>query len=738
MKKYFIPFSYMVVAFSLFGQIENSNLIKIEESDSNKIIIEKAAHVIPTKRQLDYLNREYIAFIHFGVNTFNSVEWGNGFEDPAVFAPNSIDTDQWCRIIKDAGMKLVVLTVKHHDGFCLWPSRYTNHSVASSPDYENGNGDVFKELSISCEKYGLKLGVYLSPADLYQIESSEGLYGNLSEYRERVIPRVVKNRPFENKTSFKFKVDDYNEYFLNQLFELLTEYGPIYEVWFDGATPKSKGGQKYSYNEWYKLIRELTPNASIFGKGPDIRWCGNEGGKTRKSEWNVIPLQVHPTNYQWDDLTANDLGSNNKLYGSKYLYYLPAETNTSIRHGWFFRDDTKQQVRSATDVFDIYERSVGGNSVFMLNIPPNRNGQISKRDEISLVESGRRIRETYTDNLVASSINPVLIDNDLNSSISDSIITIGVKSGEIVNRIVLQEATALYGQRVKSFSVEAKVDGSWKEICNETIIGFKKIIRFDEIEASDFKIIIKGSRLKAHIAEVGLYYAKSYPPVVNISRNKKGVVSLSLDKGNFSWKSYASEIHQNDIEIYYTLNGESPNKTSSLKYNKPFKLKNGGWLKTLAIKDEILGPISELNFGLSSDKCKIKIVKSARSEVGSFYSNLIDNNSSTSWFSANNLPQSLTYDMKMVKNFSGFIWIPALNSDNTKGLINLGIIEVSNNGESWKEVDTFKFGNIINDPSMRIHYLEDIIKCRYIRITALEGAGDIKIFGASELQIMVE
>src|SRR5690606_32344855 len=216
--------------------------IKIEKGESRESILEKAAHVVPTANQLSALDNEFIAFIHFGPNTFTRKEWGNGMEDPAVFDLQTLDTDQWCQAMKAAGMKMVIFTAKHHDGFVLWQSRYTNHGVISS-GYKNGKGDVLKELSESCKKYDVKIGICLSPADLYQIESPDGLYGNLSNYTKRTIPREVEGRPFDNKTTFEFEVDDYNEYFLNQLFELLTEYGEIHEVWFDGAHPKRKGGQ---------------------------------------------------------------------------------------------------------------------------------------------------------------------------------------------------------------------------------------------------------------------------------------------------------------------------------------------------------------------------------------------------------------------------------------------------------------------------------------------------------------
>ena len=257
--------------------------IKVEPGDTEAQVIAKAVKVTPTPAQLHALENGFEAFVHFGPNTFTGVEWGSGIEDPAVFAPQCIDTDQWCECFKAAGMKRVILTAKHHDGFVLWPSRYTEHGVASSPFKK----DVVKALSASCAKYGLEFGFYLSPADLYQMESPEGLYGNGSAATLRTIPRPVEGRPFSNSTTFEFEVDDYNEYFLNQLFELLTEYGPISELWFDGAHPKHKGGQLYNYLAWKELIHTLAPGAVVFGK-EDLRWCGNEAGETRGAEWNIF------------------------------------------------------------------------------------------------------------------------------------------------------------------------------------------------------------------------------------------------------------------------------------------------------------------------------------------------------------------------------------------------------------------------------------------------------------------
>ncbi|MBO7644540.1 MAG: alpha-L-fucosidase, partial [Bacteroidales bacterium] len=311
-----------------------SHTVKVNPDDSPAAVIAKAVRVVPSAGQLHALDNGFAAFVHFGPNTFTGVEWGSGMENPSVFAPDSIDTDQWCRTFASAGMKRVILTAKHHDGFVLWRSRYTSHGVMSSP-YQ---GDVVKELAASCAKYGLEFGFYLSPADLYQMEAPDGLYGNGSTATMRTIPRPVEGRPFAGNTTFQFEVDDYNEYFLNQLYELLTEYGPVSEVWFDGAHPRRKGGQQYNYLAWKELIHTLAPEAVVFGK-EDLRWCGNEAGLTRESEWNVLPFSQDPSALNmFDDLTDPDLGSRELLLRHNkpfWLHYQPAETDVSIRDGWF-------------------------------------------------------------------------------------------------------------------------------------------------------------------------------------------------------------------------------------------------------------------------------------------------------------------------------------------------------------------------------------------------------------------
>lgn len=495
------------------GTRKYCNTVKIDGDDANTII-EKAANVVPTANQLAALDREFIAFIHFGPNTFTGKEWGSGFESSETFALETLDADQWCKAIKDAGMKMVIFTAKHHDGYIMWQSRYTDHGIMSSK-FRDGKGDVLRDLSESCRKYGLELGIYLSPADLYQIESPDGLYGNLSKPTLRTIPREVEGRPFSNKTKFKFNVDDYNEYYLNQLFELLTEYGPISEIWLDGAHPKTKGGQTYNYNAWRELIRTLAPKANIFGR-EDLRWCGNEGGHTRDSEWNVVPYMANPDTLTWySDMMADPLGGREQLCEGKYLHYQPAETDVSIRDGWFWRDNTHQQTRTADNVFDMYERSVGGNAILLLNLPPDNQGRFPEKDLKTLEETGRRIRETYGIDLLEGAKCPkALLDNDIDTYIKvndgeDFVVTLPEKRW--INRIVLQEAIATVGERAERFAVDARIDDEWKEIATSTNIGHKRILRVNDIETDALRFRLLQSRAMVAISKMSAHYSHWSP-----------------------------------------------------------------------------------------------------------------------------------------------------------------------------------------------------------------------------------
>lgn len=738
MIKLSISLLFILTALTSIAQeqsIPYQNTIKINADDSRELIIDKAAHAIPTANQLDALKREFIAFVHFGPNTFTQREWGTGEEDPKVFDLKELHTDQWCEAMKAAGIQLVILTVKHHDGFVLWQSRYTKHGIMST-GFENGKGDILKDLTSSCKKYGLKLGIYLSPADLFQIENPDGLYGNDSKYTERTIPRSVPGRPFVNKTTFKFNVDDYNEYFLNQLFELLTEYGPVDEVWFDGANPKPKGNQQYDYIAWKKLIHTLAPKAVIFGK-EDIRWVGNEAGSTRETEWNVIPYPFNPdTANVFPDLTSVDLGSREQLYKAKYLHYQPAETNTSIREGWFYRDDQFQKVRSTDDVFDIYERAVGGNSVFLLNIPPNREGKFSPRDVEVLHQTGNRIKETYSGNLFAGATGmKALTDNDLNTRIllnnNNNEIVINLPHPVTINRFLIQEAVNTDGERVEEHAADAWVDGQWKEIAAATNIGFKRILRFAEVTSSKFRLRITKTRMNPAIATIGGYFYKTRPPQLQIFRNPEGMIMIQPVEPQFNWNPKKENAAKNlypAMRIYYSTDGSQP-RTGSHEFTQPFPLKKGE-VKAVAVMNGEVGPVTIVTPGIVKTNWKII---GTDSETPDHQGNLaIDEDPKTYWQSKeSNDHHFITMDLGKKYNLYAFAYAP--QNQKKEGMMAAGKIEVSTDGTQWLSAGSFEFGNLINDPTTRKFFFNSPLTARYIRITAMEIAGGDNSLAIAEL-----
>jgi len=715
------------------------NTLKVEPTDSKELIIQKAAHVIPTENQLEALKNEFIAFIHFGPNTFTRMEWGNGMEDPSIFELETLDTDQWCKSLKNAGVTMVILTVKHHDGFVLWQSRYTKQGVMSSP-FKDGKGDILEELTTSLKKYNLKLGIYLSPADLFQIESEKGLYGNGSEITERTIPAPVEGRPFSNKKTFKFKVDDYNEYFLNQLFELLTEYGEVHEVWFDGANPKQKGNQQYNYLAWRELIRTLAPKAVIFGK-EDIRWCGNESGKTRVSEWNIIPFQKDPMQLNsFSDITNSDIGSREKLYEANYLHYQATEINTSIREGWFYRDETHQKVRSADDVFDIYERSVGGNSIFLLNIPPNRAGKFSTEDVNVLEEVGTRIKETYKTNLFENAAGPKnLLDGDYNSvhnlKNSNQII-ITTKQPITINRLVLQEAIATHSERVEKHAFDAWVNNEWTQISEATNIGYKRILRFPKTTSNKFRVRILETRFTPALVSISAHYYKTQPPQLSISRTLDGILEIQPKKQDFNWKPHGIDVAKNlntNFEIRYTTDGTTPTK-ESLVYKEGVVI-NSGEVKAIAIDNNQLGSVASKVFGIL--KKNIKVIEVSSSVEKQQPTMAIDENTSTFWQSKpTGNKHFISFNLGTKVALKGFSYTP--QTVNSEGMIESGTIKISTNGKTWKTLENFEFGNLINDPTTREHYFKAPITTQYVKIETRSIAANKKTAAIAEIDFIKE
>ena len=469
-----------------------------KQFEQDKILVK----VHPSPRQLAVERMEFYAFAHFTVNTFTDKEWGDGTEPEAVFNPTALDADQWVDALKSAGVGGLILTCKHHDGFCLWPSAYTEHCVKNSP-WREGRGDVVREVSDACRRGGIKFGVYLSPWD-----RNQPLYG--------------QGRP-------------YDDYFCAQLTELLTQYGDIFTVWFDGACGEGPNGKKqvYDWDRYYALIRELQPGAAIAICGPDIRWCGNEAGDTRESEWSVLPTgfatpdAVAAESQKEDsaafrekkiDHMARDLGSRSFLEGATGYAWRPSETDTSIRPGWFYHASEDDRVRSTETLLDIWYRTVGGNSTLLLNIPPDRRGLFHETDVSRLREMGEYIRRTFAVNLAAAFEAPddgyhtadALREDSYDAYYKpfdgENAVTLSVKlkAPAAVTHVVLKEHIPM-SQRIEAFAVEAKTGGGWTEVARGTTVGYKKICRFAPVTTDELRIRIEDSRVCPVLSFVGVY-----------------------------------------------------------------------------------------------------------------------------------------------------------------------------------------------------------------------------------------
>lgn len=455
-----------------------------------------ALQPVPTAAQMAWHEMETNAFVHYTTNTFTGKEWGYGDESPKVFNPSRQDVNQWMEVFKEAGFQGVILTCKHHDGFCLWPSEYTNHSVKNSP-YQDGQGDVVKEVADACQRYGLKFGVYLSPWD--------------------------RNHPAYGST-------EYITYYRNQLQELFTNYGPVFEMWFDGAN----GGDGYyggareerridreTYYDWdntLDMVRAMEPEVIFFSDaGPSIRWCGNEAGFAGETNWNMItPDTLYPGKSGITELL--NTGAENGTH------WIPAEVDVSIRPGWFYHAEEDSLVKSPQKLFDIYLSSVGRGSTLLLNIPPDRRGLIHENDIAVLKGWKAMINREFKTNLATHAAVTTnnhrgnaqrfagnnLVDNDPETYWSTDD---GVKSGSLeidlqekkqIRYLVIQEYIKL-GQRVKSFNVEIWDNNQWQQIVAGTTIGYKRILSFEPVSTKKLKINILSAKACPVISNLEIY-----------------------------------------------------------------------------------------------------------------------------------------------------------------------------------------------------------------------------------------
>jgi alpha-L-fucosidase len=437
---------------------------------------------LPSPAQIAWQRMETNAFVHFGPNTFTNVEWGSGREDPAAFKPSAFDARQWVRAFKAGGMNGVILTAKHHDGFCLWPSKLSAHTVARSP-WRGGRGDVLREVSDACREAGLKFGLYLSPWD--------------------------RNHP-------AYGTPEYNAVFVRMLEEVLGTYGPVFEVWFDGANGEGPNGKRqvYDWPAFHDTVKRLQPDAVIFSDGgPGVRWVGNERGQGSITSWSLLDRHRYEPGTPFSD----DLGEGSALGRD----WVPPECDVSIRPGWFYRASEDARVKPASRLFELYEQSVGRNCQLLLNVPPDTRGLVAEPDADSLAGMRRAIDAAYGSNLAARARAAAdaqrdgfeasrAVDEDggtfwaVPESATRGTLTLAWPATVVFDRVVLQEPIAL-GQRVAEFEIEAVHDGQWTRIAAGSTIGYKRIVAVPRTTTARVRVTIHESRACPLMSEIGIF-----------------------------------------------------------------------------------------------------------------------------------------------------------------------------------------------------------------------------------------
>lgn len=646
---------------------------------------------LPSKAQLNWQDMECYMFIHLGPNTFTDKEWGHGDEDPKVFNPTQLDARQWARTAKLAGMKAVIITAKHHDGFCLWPSKYSTHTVRESA-WKNGKGDVLKELSAACKEYGLKFGVYLSPWD--------------------------RNHP-------DYGTAAYNQVFVNMLNEVLGSYGTVVEQWFDGANGEGPNGKKqvYDWPLFHKTVYKKQPNAVIFSDvGPGCRWVGNEDGIAGVTNWSTLNITGFAPGAAAPSQAVLNEGNVN---GEKWV---PAECDVSIRPGWFYSDATNDKVKSLQALMDIYYGSVGRNGNMLLNVPVDKRGLIYKADSIRLMEF-RRMREAIFKNNLA-----------LGAKVTTSVSRQGVTAGSVAdgkentywaspdrelkgsitlqfpkavnfNRLVLQEYIAL-GQRVKAFSVEIWQDGAFKELASATTIGHKRVLLLPDITTTRVRINILDALACPVISEVQLYKAPGLMALPEIRRDKDGQVTISC----------ASP----DPELHYTLDGKEP-VISSPVYTGHFDLPKGGVVKAKAFleKGKVASATVSVNYDIAPAKWTVLFADGQANDADP--ARAIDGDPASYWITsyqpdASKYPHEIQIDLAETLDLKGFTYTPRHQLVRS-GTIYTYEFYVSQDGKTWGQpVAQGSFANIANNPVIQYVKFDKSVSGRFIRLVALAPA----------------
>ena len=653
---------------------------------------------IPSERQLAWHDMEYYAFVHFNMNTFTNREWGTGAETPDQFNPTELDARQWARVAKDAGMRGIILTAKHHDGFCLWPTKTTEHSVKNSP-WRNGRGDLVKEVADACQEFGLKFGIYLSPWDRNNAD-----YGT---------PKYV-------------------EVFHEQLRELLTQYGPIFEVWFDGAnggsgyygganeTRKIANRTYYQWDTTTAMVRKYQPDAVIFSDGgPDIRWVGTEDGWAGETNWSIMKRdEIYPG---WEKYVELRYGHEDGTH------WLPAEVNTSIRPGWYYHPGEDHQVKSLSRLIRTYYESIGRNGNFLLNLPVDTRGLVHEADVAQLMALKQQIDKDFKDELGQEAKAFASNERGKSSSYCARMVNDGnpdtywatddgVTSGSIelqfdtpttLNRILLQEYIPL-GQRIKKFTIAAEIDDKWVELDTQTTIGNRRILQLDPITTTKLRLQVLDAKGPIALSNFEVYRAPNLLTEPEISRNREGLVSLNVPEER--------------AQVFYTLDGKSPDNTSFL-YSEPILVENPTLLKAVSFdpETESFSSILERRLDIPKQNWKVASVSSGNMESAI---NLMDENPLTFWATEPEVdtPQEIALDLGELYALNGFTYWP--NQERYPiGIITSYEFFSSTDGKRWTKLATGEFDNIVNSRIEQQIYFEPIA-ARYIKLRATKTTED--------------
>ncbi|WP_041633019.1 alpha-L-fucosidase [Maribacter sp. HTCC2170] len=667
---------------------------------------------LPSERQLAWHELEYYAFVHFNMNTFTNMEWGTGGEKPAQFNPSELDTRQWAKVAKEAGMKGIIITAKHHDGFCLWPTKTTEHSVKNSP-WKNGNGDLLKDLSEACKEFGLKFGVYLSPWDR-----------NHEDYGK---PEYVK---------------DFHE----QLRELLTNYGEVFEVWFDGAnggsgyygganeTRKIDNKTYYEWGEAVAIVRELQPNAVVFSDGgPDIRWVGNEEGWANETNWSIMRRnEIHPGWPRYVELRSGHEDG---------THWLPAEVDVSIRPGWYYHAAEDHQVKTLPKLLDIYYHSVGRNASFLLNLPVDNRGLVHETDVEQLktlrkqldadfkTELAKNAKVSATDERGKNTSYKAVNVNDgkpetywaTNDTVTNASLFFEFDEPTEVNRVLLQEYIPL-GQRVKNFIVSAELHGEWRELDGQTTIGFKRILRFETVKTKKIKVHFLEAKGPLAISNIELFRAPNLLIEPTIKRTREGMVSMVVP--------------DESVQIFYTLDGSEPTD-KSMKYDKSFEVNSPTMVKGISYDPDTneQSEITETYFDVSKKNWEVIHTTTGNMNDGI---RLMDDDPNTFWSTDKGVStiQEVIIDMGEVHNLKGFTYWP-IQERYPFGIITNYEFYVSTDGKSWNRVVRGEFANIVNNRiQQKVNFKST--KGRYIRLRGIKVAGEDYTTSFGEIGVITE